>query len=122
MAKSKPDFTPNSGDNDFGGLKSTSPSLSSELAVEYPEIQEIRDDLNSLKDNVFELSRHIKNNSGHHLEDAKHYAEKQLGKVRHAGVTALHKVEDRVTEKPGQTIALAFFAGLAASLLLGRRR
>ena len=60
MAKSKPDFTSNSDNNDFDGLRSTYPSLSSELAAEYPEIQEIRDDLNSLKDNVFELSRHVK--------------------------------------------------------------
>lgn len=121
MAKSKPDFTSNSDNNDFDGLRSTYPSLSSELAAEYPEIQEIRDDLNSLKDNVFELSRHVKNNSSHHLEDAKHYAERQLGKVKRAGADALHKVEDRVIEKPGQTIALAFFAGLAASFLLGKR-
>ncbi len=121
MAKSKPDFTSNSDDKDFGSLRATYPNLS-ELAAEYPEIQEIRDDLNSLKDNVFELSRHVKNNSGHHLEDAKHYAENQVVKVKRAGIDALHKIEDRIAEKPGQTIALAFFAGLATSFFLGKRR
>jgi ElaB/YqjD/DUF883 family membrane-anchored ribosome-binding protein len=121
MAKNKTEFTSSNNGGDFAS-KPSYPSMSSDLASEYPEINEIREDLNSLKDNVFELSRHVKTNSGHHIADVKHYAEDQISRVKRAGADALHKVEGRIADRPGQTIALAFFAGLATSFLLGKRR
>ena len=108
--------------NELSAIKSTYSDVRADVAAEYPEINDIRADLNSLKDNVLELSRHVKKNSSHHLEDAKHYAEDQIDKVKRAGADALHKVEARAVENPGQTIAIAFVAGLAASFFLGRRR
>jgi ElaB/YqjD/DUF883 family membrane-anchored ribosome-binding protein len=124
MAKSK-EFTSkpnNEYSSELSSVKSAYTDLRADVAAEYPEIQDIREDLNSLKDNVLELSRHVKKNSTHHIDDVKNYAEKQIDKAKRAGADALHKVESRAVENPGQTIAIAFFAGLATSFLLGRRR
>lgn len=118
MAKSKPDYNSNQ-DSDYSSLRALNPAT---LKDEYPEINNIKDDLTSLKEDVVSLTQHVKSNGGKHVEDAKRFAGKQLDKARKAGEQTLHSLEDRVTEKPGQALAIAFFAGLAASFLLGRRR
>ena len=68
------------------------------------------------------LTQHVKSNGGKHVDDAKRFAGKQLEKARKAGEKTVKNIEHRVTEKPGQALAIAFFAGLAASFLLGKRR
>lgn len=119
MAKSKPDYTNSNQDNDYSSLRALNPGA---LKDEYPEIDNIKDDLASLKDDVVSLTQHVKSNGGRHVDDAKRFAGKQLEKARKAGEDTLHRLEHRVTEKPGQALAIAFFAGLAASFLLGKRR
>lgn len=119
MGKNKSDYNI-SKDNDFSSLRAVSSDLKS-LGSEYPEIHDIRDDLVTLRDDVMSLTQHVKSNGGKHVEDMKHFAGKQLEKARKAGEKTLHKMENRVTEKPGQALAIAFFAGLAASFLLGKR-
>ncbi|MGB4108027.1 MAG: hypothetical protein WBK55_09585 [Alphaproteobacteria bacterium] len=120
MGKNKSDYN-TSKDDDFSALRAVGPGLNS-LSSEYPEINHIKDDLASLKDDVVSLTSHVKSNGGKHVDDAKRFAGKQLEKARKAGENTLHKMEHRVTEKPGQALAIAFFAGLAASFLLGKRR
>lgn len=119
MAKSKPEYNNSNQDSDYSSLRALSPNA---LKDEYPEIDNIKNDLASLKDDVVSLTQHVRSNGGKHMEDVKHFAGKQLDKARKAGQETVKNIEHRVTEKPGQALAIAFFAGLAASFLLGKRR
>lgn len=122
MAKANKDYNNNNQSDVIAGAKSVYSDVRSELSSEYPEIKNIRQDLSTLKDDVVSLTRHVKSNGSKHVDDVKHFANEQVDKARKASMDVVHKLENRAAEKPGQTIALAFFAGLAASFLLGRRK
>lgn len=77
------------------------------------EIREIREDLRSLKTNVITLAHDIKQGGGVVARDG-------IDHLRAAGRNEFQRVEDHVREKPGQSIVLAFCAGLAFSVLMGR--
>lgn len=87
----------------------------------YNEIDEIRDDLNSLKNNVVELSRHLKSDGLAKTESAKASALSRLDDVKAEGQRRVGQIEGRVKAKPAESVAVAFAAGLAASLLLRRK-
>lgn len=87
----------------------------------YPEIDEIREDLNSLKDNVIELTKHVQEDGIHRAEEASVIAKKKLAEIQANGEQGLKKMEGHVREKPAQSLAIAFAGGLLASLLLRRR-
>jgi hypothetical protein len=78
------------------------------------EIQEIKEDLRSLKSNVITLANDIKHGGSVVARDG-------LGHLRAAGQSEFQRIEDHVREKPGQSMVLAFCAGLAFSVLLGSR-
>jgi ElaB/YqjD/DUF883 family membrane-anchored ribosome-binding protein len=87
----------------------------------YPEIAEIKEDLSSLKSNAVELAHHVKKNGEAQTQEFKKLAAQELDVLKETGRTQLKKIEERVKEKPGQSIAIAFASGLAISYLLGRR-
>jgi ElaB/YqjD/DUF883 family membrane-anchored ribosome-binding protein len=93
-----------------------------DLKSEYPELGDIQKDMQKLKGDVDDLLRHAKSNSGRYVREAKDFAWHQVERAQDAAHKGLEAVESRVKEKPGQTLAAAFFAGLVASLFLGRRR
>ncbi|MGZ9097055.1 MAG: hypothetical protein ACXW30_02015 [Micavibrio sp.] len=79
------------------------------------EIQDIKDDLQSLRSNVVTLAQDIKNGGGA-------VAREGVDHLKSIGQYEFQKVEDHVREKPGQSLALAFCAGLVFSYLIGGRR
>ena len=79
------------------------------------EIQTIRDDITALKEDTATLARDIKGKGGRIARDG-------IDELRAAGGREFHMVEERVRENPGQSVLLAFAAGLFASYLLGSRR
>lgn len=92
----------------------------------YHEIEDIRDDLESLKSNVVELTRHVQQNGAsdakHLAEDVAHKAQKQIARLQVRGKRELHKVERAIKHKPAQSLALAFAAGLVVSQMLHVRK
>lgn len=85
-------------------------------------LREVQSDLSTLKSDAATtirdaatFARNIKNESGTIMHDGVEY-------VKSAGQTEFHKMEERVREKPGQSVALAFCAGLVFSYILGSRR
>lgn len=85
-------------------------------------LREVQSDLSVLKEDAATtirdaatFARNLKNESGTIARDGVEY-------VKSAGQNEFHKMEERVREKPGQSIALAFCAGLALATLLGSRR
>lgn len=84
-------------------------------------LRDLRGDLNNLKEDAVAtiqdaatLAKNLKNESGTIARDGvKHLAD--------VGRNEFQKIEERVREKPGQSVALAFCAGLVFSYIMGRR-
>lgn len=73
----------------------------------YPEIDDIRKDWSALRKDVAKLTKHAASDGRKSLSNFKD--------------SAIESIEYQVNEKPAQTLAIAFFAGAIASILLGRR-
>lgn len=87
----------------------------------YPEIEGIKQDIDSLKTNVVELTRHIKEDGMEQSEELKEAMKSRLFDIRAAGQDKLEKLENEVKSNPGRSVAIAFAGGLMASYLLRRR-
>lgn len=87
----------------------------------YPEIEDIREDLDSLKNNVVELTKHVQKNGAEHTKEATRMLRSRLDHFKKSGQDQLYQMEKQVKAKPMQSLALAFAAGMLASLVIGRR-
>ncbi|WP_340151178.1 hypothetical protein [uncultured Sneathiella sp.] len=90
-------------------------------ADSYPEINELKEDLASLKSHVSELTASLKRDGVEGAEKLSARTKEKLGELKDRGQDGLHHIEDHVREKPGQSIAIAFAAGFLASMLLRNR-
>lgn len=90
------------------------------LKQNYPEITEIRADLDSLKDNVVELTKHVKQDGKVQGKALKKAANEQVSSLKDTTAKNIERLEDGVKERPGQSVALAFAAGLLTSFFLNR--
>lgn len=93
----------------------------SKTTGDYPEIAEIRSDLDSLKDNVVELTKHLKKDQSQQVEELKAMLADKWHQVQDTSRAQYDQLENRVKEKPAQSLGIAFAAGLIASYLLTRR-
>lgn len=74
-----------------------------------------------LKENVVELARNVRDASADKAHVFTDYLRDRASEMKASGINSLEKIEGRIRSKPGQSIAIAFTAGLLASYLLGRR-
>lgn len=88
----------------------------------FPEIKEIKHDLNSLKHNVIGLTKHVQENGSDMTAELKDKVEKRLLKLRDKSKKQLHRLENKVKENPSKGLAAAFVAGIVASWLFGGRK
>lgn len=95
--------------------------MSKATKSDFPEIDEIRQDLDSLKNNVIELTRHLQENGAEQFHELGTLAQKKMASLRKTGEREMKKIEEQVQAHPGQSVAVAFAAGLILSALLGRR-
>ena len=84
-------------------------------------IDEIREDLDSLKSNIVELTRHMKAETGVRTDVLKKGLLNQVASIKSSGAAQYEKLEGQVKAKPAQSIAIAFASGVIVSYLLGRR-
>ncbi len=84
--------------------------------------REVKSDLTTLKEDAAttihdaaKFARNLKAESGNIARDGVEH-------LKTAGQSEFYKMEERVREKPGQSVALAFCAGLVFSYILGGRR
>ncbi|NCT41476.1 MAG: hypothetical protein GW778_07445 [Alphaproteobacteria bacterium] len=88
----------------------------------YPELNEIRQDIDSLKDNVVALTKHVQKDGVNQVDEISDIAKTRLAEIQQKGQKEILKVEKQVKAKPAQSVAIAFAGGLIASLLLRGRR
>jgi len=84
--------------------------------------KEVLSDIKDIKENVIGLARNIRETSTDKAHDAVDYVRDQVENLKEVGVNRMERVEKRIKAKPGQSIAIAFAAGLLANALLGRRK
>jgi ElaB/YqjD/DUF883 family membrane-anchored ribosome-binding protein len=84
-------------------------------------IDEIREDLDSLKTNIIELTRHMKAETGARTQLLRSGVLGQVNSLKKTGAEQFEKLEGQVKAKPAQSLALAFVGGMLFSYLLGRR-
>jgi ElaB/YqjD/DUF883 family membrane-anchored ribosome-binding protein len=89
---------------------------------EFPEIDDIKKDLDSLKDNVVELTKHMKSEGKSQANKVSSLALDRLADLKKSAAFEYHRAEKQVKAKPGQSIAIAFAAGLVASMLMRGNR
>lgn len=87
----------------------------------YPEIEDLREDLDSLKSNVVELTRHIKKDGRKQTRELQHVINEGFDHLRERGEVYIHDAEKMVKQKPVQSLAIAFAAGMIGNILLSRR-
>lgn len=87
---------------------------------EFPEIEEIRNDIDSLKDNVVELSKHLQSEGKNQAFKLGDIAMERLSDLKKSASFEYQRAEKAVKQKPGQSVAIAFAAGLLASALFRR--
>lgn len=80
----------------------------------YPETDEIRGDLKSLRTDMGELAGRVKDESVQGISDM---ARKQYEAIADMG----HRLEKKIRQQPAQSIAIAFASGVIASYLFGRK-
>ena len=87
----------------------------------YPEIDDIREDLDSLRSNVVELTKHVKKDGKQQTKEMAKTISSRLSKLQKKGEEQYHRLENGVKENPGQAVAIAVAAGFLTSMLLKRR-
>lgn len=90
-------------------------------AKDYEELEDIKQDLDSLRSNVVQLTRHLKYDGMAKAEDVKELLKDSMTGLREKGEESVHRLEDKVRENPRNSILLAFGAGMLANILLRRR-
>lgn len=87
----------------------------------FKEIDDIRDDLESLRNNVVELTKHVRRDGSEQVNNIRTMAEERLAEASELGRQRYQTLRLRVQDKPEQSLALAFAGGLLASYLMARR-
>lgn len=87
----------------------------------YPEIDDIRHDLDSLKSNVVELTKHIQADGKDEVHQLAKMARKRVTKLQTASKQEIAKLEREIKSHPMQSIAVAAAAGVVLSALLNRK-
>lgn len=88
---------------------------------DYPEIKDIKSDLQSLKANVVGLGQHLKEDSSSHVQALEGMAKERISDLESASRQQMKKIEQLVKKNPTQSLAIAFATGLLASALFGRK-
>ncbi len=95
----------------------------SAATANYPEIEDIRSDLESLKTNVVELARHVQQEGSEKMtaigKDMGRIAQKQIKNLQTVSKKEFNEVKSLVKRKPAQTLAAAFAAGVLLSMFWG---
>jgi ElaB/YqjD/DUF883 family membrane-anchored ribosome-binding protein len=75
----------------------------------------------AIRENVTDIARSVKTISNDGAREITEYLREIVAEIKDGSVEAMRKTEGRIRSKPGQSIAIAFGAGILASILFGRR-
>lgn len=84
------------------------------------DVNDVREDVKSLKENVSALGQHLKEEACAKTSELKELAAEKLDGVLKRGDESLKFIDDEVKANPRSAIAVAFAAGILANFLLRR--
>ncbi len=91
-----------------------------------PGFESIRKDIGLLQSDVASLAADIKKAGSDKTQGAVAYVNEKIGSLKDnlkdTGTNTFKNIEDQIQSKPGQSITIAFVAGLLASYLFSRRQ
>ncbi len=87
----------------------------------YPEIENIREDIDNLKNNIIELTQHLGQDGKSHLHSARERLNENAEALKSTGQEKLETTRHSVQERPLQSLGIALAAGAALGLLMGRK-
>jgi len=82
---------------------------------------EVFSDLKSIKKSILGATENIKDASVDGIHAATDYVSDRVDDLKATGASKIKKVESRIKSKPGQSVAIAFIAGVLTSFIFGRR-
>jgi ElaB/YqjD/DUF883 family membrane-anchored ribosome-binding protein len=85
------------------------------------DAREVKGDLDSLKNNIVGMAHKAIDASSDGVSDAKKMAVAEFDKLRTASANGLKRTEERIRDKPAQSIAIAFLAGVLVNAVFGRK-
>jgi ElaB/YqjD/DUF883 family membrane-anchored ribosome-binding protein len=89
--------------------------------ADYPEVGDIRKDVEALKEDVVALTRHVKDEGVDQVRKAQKLAQKKWARMQDIGRAELERTREVVKEHPVQGLAVAFCAGIVLAAIMGRR-
>ena len=84
------------------------------------DVNDVRDDVKSLKENVSALGHSLKEEACAKTSELKDLASEKLESVMKRGDESLKFIDDEVRANPRSAVAVAFAAGILANFLLRR--
>ena len=87
----------------------------------YNEIDDIREDLSSLKENTIELTKHVHKDAKNQVGEMQSMAEDSIDNMAKAGKQRYKGLMRHVKDNPERSVALAFAGGLLVSYLMARK-
>lgn len=84
------------------------------------DVNDVRDDVKSLKENVSALSHSLKEEACAKTSELKDLAAEKLESAMKRGNESLKFIDDEVRANPRSAVAVAFAAGILANFLLRR--
>ena len=88
----------------------------------YPEVKDIKQDIESLKGNTVDLAQHVKSDGVEKVKEGLERVEASADVLKDIGRNEVERAEKHIKKNPMQSVAIAFAGGLALSLLLRGRR
>lgn len=104
-------------DKGYKSLDGAVASLGDKLSA---DVNDVRDDVKSLKENVSALGQSLKDEACAKTAEWKDLASEKLEGVMQRGDESLKFLDDEVKANPRSAIAVAFAAGILANFLLRR--
>jgi ElaB/YqjD/DUF883 family membrane-anchored ribosome-binding protein len=89
--------------------------------TKHSDVDDIKGDISALKSNTIELAKHVKEAGSHKTDDMTEAASMRFKVLTAQGKEQLKSLESKIKEKPLQSMAIAFIAGLVFDALLKRR-
>jgi ElaB/YqjD/DUF883 family membrane-anchored ribosome-binding protein len=78
-------------------------------------------EIDAIKENVLGLAHNIKDVSNDKAHLAVEYMQNSAENLKVSGTDTIARIEKRIKANPGQSIGIAFAAGIVASYFFGRR-
>lgn len=87
----------------------------------HDDLMSLREDIECLRRDLSSLAGKALDTSAESVSRLKGIAEDEIVKLRDYGTAGLKKAEDTVRDKPGQSMAVAFLAGIIINALLFKK-